>query len=149
MGRRVHPQKRSMSWVNSVLRQFLSNSLVAGPGRYTQHVNSLQSWLASPRMSPLQACGSKTSKGCGTRTSEDYLSYKSLVPRAQRLFPLVWALKLLSRKMSSEGCLEVESWMLAVKPKEHPISFQAITFTTTGTEERRLMYLVPAPSTTL
>ena len=25
MGRRVHPQKRSVSWVNSVLRQFLAN----------------------------------------------------------------------------------------------------------------------------
>ena len=25
MGRRVHPQKRSVSWVNSVLRQFLPN----------------------------------------------------------------------------------------------------------------------------
>ena len=27
MGRRVHPQKRSVSWVNSVLRQFLPNGL--------------------------------------------------------------------------------------------------------------------------
>ena len=25
MGRRVHPLKRSVSWVNSVLRQFLAN----------------------------------------------------------------------------------------------------------------------------
>ena len=28
MGRRVHPQKRSVSWVNSVLRQFLPNGFL-------------------------------------------------------------------------------------------------------------------------
>ena len=28
MGRRVHPQKRFVSWVNSVLRQFLPNGLI-------------------------------------------------------------------------------------------------------------------------
>ena len=32
-GRRVHPQKRSVSWVNSVLRQFLPHGLTA-KGRY-------------------------------------------------------------------------------------------------------------------
>ena len=34
MGRRVHPQKRSMSWVNSVLRQFLTN----GPSSHVSPV---------------------------------------------------------------------------------------------------------------
>ena len=35
LGRRVHPQKRSVSWVNSVLRQFLAN----GPQIQPQDTN--------------------------------------------------------------------------------------------------------------
>ena len=30
VGRRVHPEKRSVSWVNSVLRQFLPHGPTAG-----------------------------------------------------------------------------------------------------------------------